>query len=71
MTEYEILKAIIQFLYPRGRKPTRAEHIDWAYGNAACDNPKVTREMAARAVDAALACTCSNGCKSSNCDGRR
>lgn len=31
--------------------PSDAQRIDWAYGQAKLSNPKVTREMAAKAVE--------------------
>jgi hypothetical protein len=53
---YEDLKAKVQKLRAENKlpvEPTRAQKIDWAYGNAVIENPNVTREMAERAVDAA------------------
>jgi hypothetical protein len=50
---YEELKRRVQALQGEGRiplRPTAEERADWAYGNAAFENPDVTREMAARAV---------------------
>jgi hypothetical protein len=32
-------------------EPTRAERIDWAYGNAVIENAEVTREAVERAYD--------------------
>jgi hypothetical protein len=33
-------------------RPTRAQRVDWTYGNTKIENSSVTREMADRAVDA-------------------
>jgi len=32
-------------------QPTREQRIDWAYGNAAVENPEVKREHAEAAVE--------------------
>ncbi len=55
MSTYDLLKMSIRLLGRAGRlpeSPTREQRIDWAYGSAVIENPKVTREMVARAVDA-------------------
>lgn len=53
VSKYVLLKQRVQQLQAEGRLPlklTDEERADWAYGNAAIDNPDVTREMAERAV---------------------
>jgi hypothetical protein len=40
-------------LQPSG-EPTREQLVEWAHGQAAIENPAVTRETAERAVDRAL-----------------
>ncbi len=52
---YEELLAEVTRLQDRGEiplRPTRAQRIDWAYGNTKIENAEITREMAERAVDA-------------------
>lgn len=53
---YEELMAEVTRLQTEGRvpsRPSRAQMIDWAYGNTKIENEDVTREMVTRAVDAA------------------
>jgi hypothetical protein len=54
---YEEMKQRIRELQDTGRLPrtlTRSEIADWAYGNAAIENDRITREDAD--AGAALAC---------------
>lgn len=55
MSAYEIIKSVsLRVLKATNRlpaEPTREQRIDWAYGSAVIENPKVTREMVERAVD--------------------
>jgi hypothetical protein len=51
---YEELKRRIQELCDLGlidRWPSREQRIDWAFGQAAIENPAITREMVARALN--------------------
>jgi hypothetical protein len=46
---YEELLAEVVRLQDEGRlptRPTRAQYVDWAYGNTKLENEAVTREMA-------------------------
>lgn len=50
---YEELLSEVRGLQDAGRlpmHPTRAQRVDWAYGNTKIENSDVTREMAERAV---------------------
>jgi hypothetical protein len=52
---YEQLLSEVTRLQDQGRvplHPTRAQRIDWAYGNTKIENADITREMAEQAVDA-------------------
>ena len=52
--DYEKLKAEVKKLRAEGRvsgRPTDEERADWAYGTTVMENPKVTREMARKAVE--------------------
>lgn len=52
---YEELLLEVRALQDAGQlpsHPTRAQRIDWAYGNTKIENSAVTLEMAERAVDA-------------------
>lgn len=55
MSRYDVFRLSFQFLAKRLKKvtlvPSRAQKIDWAFGSAVIENPKVTREMVERAVD--------------------
>ena len=58
MRTYEELLAEVHRLQDERRlpaRPTRENIIDWAYGNAKIDNPKITIEIAVRAIDKMLA----------------
>lgn len=51
---YEELFAMVTQLQDEGRLPThvtRAQAIDWAYGNTKIENPDVTRKMVEAAMD--------------------
>lgn len=53
MGNYNELKEKIQQLQGEGKlpsQPTRAQRVDWAYGNTALDCDGVTRDMAEQAV---------------------
>ncbi|MGH7328480.1 MAG: hypothetical protein ACREJX_09030 [Polyangiaceae bacterium] len=52
---YEQLLSEVTRLQDQGRvqlHPTRAQRIDWAYGNTKIENANIRREMAEQAVDA-------------------
>lgn len=57
MTTYKFLKVGITVLHQLRAQfpetPSREQRINWAFGSAVLENPKVTREMVERAVDAA------------------
>jgi hypothetical protein len=55
VTQYETLKITFQQLRAYGLIPTSLsseERADWAYGTTVIENPKITREIVRRAVEA-------------------
>ena len=53
----QLLEAARDFGGRTNGSPSRDEFVEWAYGQAALENPAVTREIARRAVDELLETT--------------